>query len=295
MFVPFRPHCAGSIPQKRHLPQSKSAVKRIEPFFSIREPVRTLCTNNMFAGLQKTTLINFPRRVAAAVFLPGCNMRCPYCHNAELAAAPANGPINGSIVSGSNNYYSLDEIYAFLHKRKNLISGLVISGGEPCMSPALIGLITEAKKLHLQVKIDTNGFFPEKLTEILGSAELRPDMIAIDIKTSLDRYIELFPAMQEKHFAKLKKAFLQTLNILKNEDTTLETEYRTVLAPGLVTKTEIKEIAALLPENARWRLAPFVPGNCLNAAWNLIKPYTETQTVRLERLAAELVKDTALR
>ena len=80
----------------------------------------------MLAGLQKTTLVNFPRRVAAAVFLPGCNMRCSYCHNAELAlASPSSFTANQE---SSNDYYELSEIYTFLERRKKLISGLVISG-----------------------------------------------------------------------------------------------------------------------------------------------------------------------
>ena len=100
----------------------------------------------MLAGLQKTTLVNFPRRVAAAVFLPGCNIRCPYCHNAELAlASPSSFNANPE---SSNDYYELSEIYTFLERRKKLISGLVISGGEPFMSPALFELIKRAKALN---------------------------------------------------------------------------------------------------------------------------------------------------
>ena len=72
-------------------------------------------------------------------------------------------------------------------------------------------------------------------------------------------------------------------------------EYRTVLVPGLVAENEIKEIALLLPKNACWQLANFVSGNCLNASWNKIKPYTAAQTKKLETLAAGLIKDTKLR
>lgn len=249
----------------------------------------------MLAGLQKTTLVNFPRRVAAAVFLPGCNMRCPYCHNAELAKAPVTGFTDFSASGKDNAYYPIEEIYAFLEKRKNLISGLVISGGEPFMSPVLEELILKAKRLKLRVKIDTNGFFPERLSEVLHSPVLKPDMIALDIKTSVGRYGELFPKMPKEALLKLKNAFLRTLAILKNEKENIEMEYRTVLVPGLVAENEIKEIALLLPKNACWQLANFVSGNCLNASWNKIKPYTAAQTKKLETLAAGLIKDTKLR
>lgn len=247
----------------------------------------------MLAGLQKTTLVNFPRRVAAAVFLPGCNMRCPYCHNAELAlASPSSFNANPE---SSNDYYELSEIYTFLERRKKLISGLVISGGEPFMSPALFELIKRAKSLNLAVKIDTNGLFPERIEEVLSSPNLKPDMIALDLKTSPERYGELLASKTDSAAKKAKTALLKTLDILKSNTEKTEVEYRTVLAPPLVSEDEIKKIASLLPKNARWRLAQFVPGTCLNPEWNLVEPYPLSQAQALTAIAKSLIPDTELR
>jgi len=243
----------------------------------------------MYVGLQKTTLVNFPRRVAAAVFLPGCNMRCPYCHNAELALAPPNFiPTNPQ-----HTYCKIEAVYSFLEKRKSLISALVISGGEPFMSPVLFELIHKAKELSLAIKIDTNGLFPELLSKVLTSDSLKPDMIALDIKTSIERYCELLPNMSEKAVESSKNALYRTISILKNSG--IETEYRTVLVPTLVAKEDITAIASLLPKNAVWRLAQFVPGVCLNPEWNLLKPYTEQEAQDLLKTAKSIIYDTEIR
>ncbi|AIN94407.1 anaerobic ribonucleoside-triphosphate reductase activating protein [Treponema putidum] len=247
----------------------------------------------MLAGLQKTTLVNFPRRVAAAVFLPGCNMRCPYCHNAELAlASPSSFNANPE---SSNDYYELSEIYKFLEKRKNLISGLVISGGEPFMSPALFELIERAKSLNLAVKIDTNGLFPERIEEILNSSNLKPDMIALDVKTSPERYGELLASKTELAAERAKTALLKTIDILKSNTEKIEVEYRTVLAPPIVSEDEIKKIASLLPKNARWRLAQFVPGACLDPQWNSVEPYPLSTAQSLTAIAKSFIPNTELR
>lgn len=252
----------------------------------------------MYVGLQKTTLVNFPRRVAAAVFLPGCNIRCPYCHNAELALA---SPVSFSPqeCTGRNAYCTLEQVYSFLQKRKGIISALVISGGEPFMSPVLFDIIRTAKELSLAIKIDTNGLFPDRLFEVLHTPDLRPDMIALDIKTAPDRYNELLPKMSSSRTIneKTKKSLLKTMEILTTESISaaLEIEYRTVLVPALVTKTEILEMAYLLPKNAVWRFAQFVPGICLNPEWNSVKPYTITEANELVKTAKTIIADTELR
>ncbi len=246
----------------------------------------------MFVGLQKTTLVNFPRRVAAAVFLPGCNMRCPYCHNAELALGSA---INFSPLKEPDSYYKLEAVYDFLKKRKGIITALVISGGEPCVSPKLYEIIQFAKSLNLEVKLDTNGTFPDKLLEIVNSPKLIPNMIALDVKTSIERYGELFPKMSDTALERVKEAFLKSLNILDDIKEKIEIEYRTVLVPNLVTKTEILAIANILPKTAVWRLAQFVPGVCLNPEWNSVKPYSLSQAEELTQIAKTIIPDTELR
>jgi pyruvate formate lyase activating enzyme len=264
----------------------------------------------MNVGLLRTSLVNFPGRVCAAVFLPGCNLRCPFCHNGELACA--------SVVSGPKNadaeapaYVTLDEVFTHLEKRRNVIGGLAISGGEPLLSSALKSLIDKARGLSLAVKIDTNGTLPDRLQAILGDPLLRPDMIAVDVKTVPARYGEL--ATESEAGARCGNELLRTLELLEREQSecaatgggavsgnigsprALRVEYRTVLVPGLVGEREIRELASLLPVSADWQFAPFVPGTCLDLSWNEVEPYGPVETKRLVDVAKSLRAGATLR
>lgn len=249
----------------------------------------------MYVGLQKTSLVNFPGCVAATVFLPGCNLRCPFCHNGELACAGiASGPVHRETCT--EEYVLIEEVYNHIEKRAKVLGGLAISGGEPLLSPALTGLIEKARQFGLAVKIDTNGTLPDRLTYILNTPELRPDMIAIDIKTHPDRYGEL--ALEEAAVSYLSKSLKQSLEILAREtkeNRSLRIEYRTVLVPTLVGEEEIYAIANLLPEDADWVLASFVPGVCLDPSWNSLHAYGPEETNRLLTIAQSLIPRTRLR
>lgn len=245
----------------------------------------------MNVGLQKTSLVNFPGRVAAAVFLPGCNLRCPYCHNASLARS--------SVVSGPKptdpddaSWVTIDAVYEHLAKRRNVLGGLAISGGEPLLSPVLGDLVRKARDLKLAVKIDTNGTLPDRLRAILDDPELRPDMVACDVKTAPARYGELATesAAGEKAGADLARSIAilaseSSAGVAETGKRPLRVEYRTVLVPGLVGEPELREIARLLPEDADWELATFVPGVCLDPAWNDRAPYGPEETKALVAFA----------
>ena len=125
-------------------------------------------------GLQKMTLLDFPGRVACTVFLGGCDMRCPFCHNAELIDGTAQAVMEE------------DELLAFLGKRQGLLEGVAITGGEPLLRADIIPLVKKIRELGYPVKLDTNGTHPERLREIidLGLAEY----VAMDIKNCPDRY-----------------------------------------------------------------------------------------------------------
>lgn len=246
----------------------------------------------MLVGLQKTSLVNFPGRVSAAVFLPGCNLRCPYCHNAELACASvASGPKAGT----GEEYVTIEDVYAHLEKRHALLGALAISGGEPLLSPALEGLIRKARSLSLAVKIDTNGTLPDRLRHLLETRELRPDMIAIDVKTSPERYGEL--AYEAEAGERAGTELLRSLALLAEAERAglVAVEYRTVLAPGLVGEADIRSIAALLPENADWKFASFVPGKCLDPSWNERCAIPPAEEARLVELARAFVQGASLR
>ena len=125
-------------------------------------------------GLQKMTLLDFPGLVACTVFLSGCDFRCPYCHNFEL--------VNGS----AEPFCSEDEFFEFLGKRKGLIDGVAITGGEPLMRPDLADFIRKIRDLGYKIKLDTNGYHPDRLKELIDKGLL--DYIAMDIKSSFPKY-----------------------------------------------------------------------------------------------------------
>ncbi len=243
----------------------------------------------MRVGLLKTTLVNFPGRVAAAVFLPGCNLRCPFCHNAELAVSSiVSGP--SEIPENVGAYVPLDSVYELLDKRKQVLGGLAISGGEPLLSPVLTDLIAYARSLGLAIKIDTNGTLPERLRSLISDKYTCPDMIALDVKTDPARYGEL--TTEKAAGQRVEQAIRESISILstvEREGYPVRIEYRTVLVPGLVGMKELEVIASLLPANANWQLASFVPGNCLDPAWNNLQPYGPAETERLTAFARSLI------
>lgn len=128
------------------------------------------------AGLQKMTLLDYPDRVACTVFLQGCNFCCPFCHNSQLLTGP--GPEG----------LTRDELLDFLKKRRGLLDGVCITGGEPTLQKDLPDLLEEIKALGYAVKLDTNGSRPEMLKELAERGLI--DHVAMDVKNSPDRYGE---------------------------------------------------------------------------------------------------------
>ncbi|HPX27815.1 MAG TPA: anaerobic ribonucleoside-triphosphate reductase activating protein [Treponemataceae bacterium] len=235
-------------------------------------------------ALIKTSLVDYPGRVAAALFLQGCNLRCPYCYNTEL-------------VTGTPEDYeavSFKQVIEHLKKRAAVLTGFVISGGEPLLSPCLPRLISEARALGYYIKLDTNGLMFERLERIITDPQLCPDYIALDVKTSPDRYADLggahSPAGQMSAQNKIKKA-IELVSSLSAD----KREFRTVLVPPLVSKPDIDSIAKLLPSDASWYFAQFRNENCLDPSYNDITPYTDEQVQKLVFFAKEKIPNSALR
>lgn len=129
------------------------------------------------SGLQKTTLLDYPGKVACTVFLAGCNLRCPFCHNASLVVRPAESVIEE------------DEFFAFLRKRKGILDGVCITGGEPTLRSDLPEWIARIKAMGYLVKLDTNGTNPELLKQLIAGGLV--DYVAMDIKSAPSRYREI--------------------------------------------------------------------------------------------------------
>ncbi len=125
-------------------------------------------------GLQKMTLLDFPGKVACTVFLGGCDMRCPFCHNAEL--------IDGTAPAVMEE----EELLSFLKKRQGLLEGVAITGGEPLLRPDILDLAEKIRELGYPLKLDTNGTHPERLRQMIDRGLAA--YVAMDIKNSPERY-----------------------------------------------------------------------------------------------------------
>ena len=127
-------------------------------------------------GYQKLTLLDYPGHTAATVFLGGCNLRCPFCHNAGLVKTPM----------AQNN--AQEEVLAYLSKRRGILDGVCVTGGEPLLHPDLPVLLKAIKDMGYLVKLDTNGALPNKLSAILSTGLV--DMVAMDIKHAPHKYAQ---------------------------------------------------------------------------------------------------------
>jgi pyruvate formate lyase activating enzyme len=196
------------------------------------------------AGLQKTSVIDFPDQISAVVFTQGCNFYCPYCHNSQLI--PMKIPAEQELMPE-------DYFFDFLKQRKDLLDGVTITGGEPLLQPDLKKFMQKIKKDYdLLIKLDTNGSSSSKLKELLEAGLI--DYLAVDIKFSWSNYDELAP---EGLVAEIKKS----VELIINSD--LEYEFRTTVVPGLHNTEEIRKISRQLEGAAKYFIQNFRPVNTL--------------------------------
>lgn len=203
-----------------------------------------------FGGIQKTTLLDYPGEVAATLFVAGCNFKCPYCHNPELVNKDKR-----------LNYIEWDEIKKYLQKRKNVLGGICITGGEPLLYEEIKGIVDEVHALGLKVKIDTNGSFPERLKKI------NMDYIAMDIKTSLNKYDMIGYVGRDNIVTKIRNSIEWTI---KSE---IEYEFRTTVVPGIVEIDDIKDIVSTIKGAKKYVLAKYRPKNTLDPKYEEIDPF----------------------
>lgn len=185
-------------------------------------------------GLQKTSLLDYPEEVSAIIWTVGCNFNCPFCYNKDL--------VNGSVAEISE-----DEVISFLDKRKKMLDGLVISGGEPFLQKDLKSFCKKVKKLGYLIKIDTNGTYPDKLKELID--EKLVDYIAMDIKAPAKKYEKL--AGKKTDMKKIAKS----IKII--QDSGIDYEFKTTFVPGLLKKEDIIEIAKELKGSKKYYLQQF--------------------------------------
>lgn len=234
--------------------------------------------------LVKTSLVDYPGIVAATLFLTGCNLRCPYCYNGPLVQHQEE----------ESAMVSLAEVISHLEKRKNVLKGFVISGGEALLHPKLKSLIIKAKELGYLVKLDTNGTNPDKLEEILNNPDTKPDFIAMDIKTDPKNYKKTLNAGNLSDTKDYVQAIKKSISMISTYQAD-KREFRTVLVPTLVTLKNISILAQYLPKDASWRFAQFQNENCLEPLYNALKPYSDIEIKEIINKAITVIPDSKLR
>lgn len=248
--------------------------------------------------LIKTTLVDFPGKVASAYFLRGCNLRCPYCYNVELVSAhndaESTSDNQAESLSINQDFVSPVQVLEHLYKRKSVMNGLVISGGEPLLNPVTPELIRQAKKMGYSIKLDTNGTLPLILEKLMSDRETCPDFIAMDIKTSPERYKTDIPVIKNFIHSDIKALLQSSLKLISQLGKN-NYEIRTVLVPGLVDTKDIENIAALLPQDASWQFAQFRNENCIDPSYNQITPYIDSKIEQLINFARSMVSGAKLR
>ncbi len=188
------------------------------------------------AGLNKTTLLDYPGHVAATVFAVGCNFCCPFCHNKDL------------VIERNPELISEQEVLAFLKKRKGILEGVCITGGEPTLQPDLKDFIRKIKQLGYLVKLDTNGYRPDAAADLLGEHLL--DYIAMDIKNSKAKY-GVTAGQADVDVEKIA----DSVELIKGSG--IDYEFRTTVIRELHTEEDLMEIGDWIKGSSRYYLQAY--------------------------------------
>lgn len=214
-----------------------------------------------FAGFQKTSLIDYPDRVASVLFTAGCNLRCPYCHNGDLVEG-YTGP-----------FQEEEDIIEVLLGRKRYVDSVVVSGGEPTMDPGLPAFLAKLRELGFNVKLDTNGLKPDALRECLPHLSY----VAMDIKTSIENY----PSLGARDTSQI----LESIKIIR--DSGLCYEFRCTAVPGIVETETVCKMGEMVRGAERFVFQQYKPEKTLDPKFNDVVPHTEERirefTVIMER------------
>ena len=207
------------------------------------------------AGLQKTTLLDYPGKVACTVFLPGCNLRCPFCHNGSLVLGPGGEGL------------STDGLFAFLSKRRGVLDGVCVTGGEPTLYPDLPELLAQIRAMGYAVKLDTNGTNPQMLRRILEQG--LADYVAMDIKGSPRQYPALCGGIDALDAVRQSAALLMGAGV--------DYEFRTTCVHPFHTPEDMALIGQWLTGAERYFLQGFVDSGDMvgQGVWALSKKEME--------------------
>lgn len=229
----------------------------------------------IICGLQKLTLLDYPGKVACTVFTGGCNLRCPFCHNASLVVGPAPGEA-----------VTNDTFFAFLKKRQGVLDGVCVSGGEPLLQADLPQFLKKIRAFGYQIKLDTNGCFPEQLQAVVSEGLV--DYVAMDIKNSPEQYAETI-GIPYFDTAKIRQsvAFLLSGRV--------DYEFRTTVVRGLHTAASLRGAARFITGAKRYFLQKFVDSGDLIGDSREFSAFSDAEMREFRREVLPFVPSAALR
>ena len=188
-------------------------------------------------GFQKMTVLDFPGKIACIIFTHGCNFKCPFCHNARL-------------VTEDGDFFDEEEILSYLNKRRGILDGVCISGGEPLIhGEAIFELMRKIKELGFLIKLDTNGYLPNRLKFAIDNGLV--DYVAMDIKNSPDKYPQT-AGIDIVDMEKIKSS----IEIIMSSS--VDYEFRTTVTKELHTPEDFAEIGKLIRGAKRYYIQNFV-------------------------------------
>ena len=226
-------------------------------------------------GLIENTLIDWEGKIASILFLPGCNLRCPYCHAGHLVGAPE-----------ALEAIPFEAIERLGVEHRGWIDGMVISGGEPTLHAGLPELCERIRALGLLVKLDTNGTHPEVVEGLLERDLL--DYVAMDVKAPFDERYEPVTGVSCDVDTLRRSAMLIM-------DSGVEHEFRMTVCPRFTAAEEVVEAARGIRGAAQFILQRFNPEDCLDPSLRNVKPYTPEDLKEFAAKAREFVSRCFLR
>jgi pyruvate formate lyase activating enzyme len=227
------------------------------------------------AGFNRTSLLDWDGCVAAVIYLPGCNFRCPFCHNRQLVLAPEE-----------YEEIPIEFVEEYIRENSEFLDGIVITGGEPTIHFDLPELIKRIKGLGIRVKLDTNGTNPEMLKDLIDAGLI--DFVAMDLKAPLDEgYDDLAGAKVEVE--KIKRS----IQIIMSSG--IDYEFRTTMVPILLKPEDYERMAAYIGTAKKFVLQHFSPRNTIDPNLSVIKPLDDAKVRAIAERCKPYVRKLVIR
>lgn len=228
----------------------------------------------LIGGFQPVTLLDYPQKLAAIIFTSGCNMRCPFCYNFKL--------VFPELIT-KESLYDEKQIINFLKKRKKYLNGLVITGGEPTLQPDLPDFLVKMKRIGYDIKLDTNGLWPDVLKKLLDDNLI--DYIAMDIKGPVEDY-EKFSGVKAGRIEK-------SIDLIMKSG--VDYEFRSTVIKNWHNLDNLKKMAKMIKGAKIYYLQNYREEKPLAGDNFKGQPFSSRELETLRNIASQFVKNTLIR